>query len=261
MFDKNKRIFISDHIVPERPLKKSYYRCSNDFETEMLEELIIETEQYGLVLVTGSETRIYSFNEIDHKLVSRIKIDLPTNTSRGGQSQARIARLREEKIHHYLKNIGEKCIQAFTLDGLFNVKKFVIMGNGEMKYKLADQKYIGILNNYKIIITLEAIVPFDHIRPILEKENIFNLDEQSEIKEFEYLLEMQPNILVFGKEDIQKCLTENLIKKVLISKKIKDEFEINSSVIIVETESYKIESFGGVVGFLYYEIDIEDIIH
>jgi peptide subunit release factor 1 (eRF1) len=259
MFDRNKKTFISEQIIPEKPLKKNYYRCSNAFETQMLEELIGETEEYGLIMVTGSETKFYSFNEIDHKLLARIKIDLPTNTSRGGQSQARIARLREEKIHHYLKSIGERCIQFYTRDGLFNVKKFIIMGNGEMKNKLADSKYIGILNNYKIIMTLESIVPFEHIRPILDTEGIFTIDETKEIKDFEYLLEMQPNVLVFGKEEIQKCLDENLIKKILISKQMLSEIEVKDSIKVIETESYKIENFGGVVGFLYYEIDIENI--
>lgn len=257
VFDGNKRKFISGEIIPERPLKKSYYRCSNYFETRMLRDLMIETEKYGLIMLTGSETRFFLFDELEYQMLSKITIDLPTNTSRGGQSQARIGRLRDEKIHHYLKSIGERCIQYYSKDGIQNVKKFIIMGNGELKTKIADSKYIHFLNSNRTIMTLESIVPFEQIRPILENENIFNKEQESELKEFDNLMETNPNLLVFGQENTIKALDENLLKKVIISEE--NEISIPNSVKTIKTNSFKIKQFGGIVGILHFEMDLTEI--
>ena len=231
--------------------------CSSTFYTEPLEELLNIYEQHGLIMITGSETLFYHIDIRDSQLLAKITVNLPSNHCRGGQSQARIQRLRDEKIYEYLSNIGEKARELFTVNGLSTIKSLIIAGNGELKSQLID--FISILKNNYNLLTINGITPINDLRPLIN-DLLIDDTEREIMKEVNYLIETDSNIITYGIEQVNKYLEDFLIQKLIVHKEweklYKNNYLTNKLEIHIVNDQ-KIKDFGGVIAILYYPIIYE----
>jgi len=204
-------------------------------------------------MITGSETLFYHIDERCEKLLSKITVDLPSNHCRGGQSQARIQRLRDEKIHGYLSKIGEKSQELFTKHGVSIIKSLIIAGNAELKNQLID--FIGMLKNKYNIITINGITPVKELRPII---NEFLIDDNEKIimKEINKLIEMDNSTLIYGIEQINDYLLNNLIKKLVVHREYENLYK-NIKIDFHIVNDKKIKDFGGAIAISYFPIDLQ----
>ena len=222
--------------------------CSSTFYTEPLEELLNIYEQHGLIMITGSETLFYHIDIRDFQLLAKITVNLPSNHCRGGQSQARIQRLRDEKIHEYLSNIGERARELFTKNGLPTINA----GNGELKSQLID--FIGILKNNYNLLTINGITPINDLRSLIN-DLLIDDTEREIMKEVNYLIEIDSNMITYGIEEVNKYLEDYLIHKEWENLYKNNYLTDKLEVYIVNDQ--KIKDFGGVIGILYYPINYE----
>lgn len=183
-------------------------------------------ERYGILKVFGEETVVQVSNEFGEVRTVDVKTTrLQKRQDRGGQSQNRIARLRLETIHNYLKSAAEKATIAFVTDGVPNVNAILVVGAGLKKEQLLE--YLDI----KVPIYVKTInIGENYQNYIFEMiADVGNSKEAKELNEVLELMAKNPDLLLFGDE-------------------ITDDVEVKKKY----TNKLITSRFGGAVGVKYY---------
>jgi peptide chain release factor subunit 1 len=122
---------------PFRPINTSLYLCDNKFHTEGLNDLLIDDEAFGFIVMDGNGCLYGTVQGSNKEILHKFSVDLPKKHGRGGQSALRFARLRLEKRHNYVRKVAEMATQLFVTDGQKpNVQGIVLAGSADFKSEL-----------------------------------------------------------------------------------------------------------------------------
>lgn len=122
---------------PFRPINTSLYLCDNKFHTEDLNDLLIDDEAFGFIVMDGNGSLYGTVQGNNREVLHKFSVDLPKKHGRGGQSALRFARLRLEKRHNYVRKVAELATQLFVPDGQKpNVQGIVLAGSADFKSEL-----------------------------------------------------------------------------------------------------------------------------
>lgn len=122
---------------PFRPINTSLYLCDNKFHTENLNDLLMDDEAFGFIVMDGNGTLYGTVQGSNREVLHKFSVDLPKKHGRGGQSALRFARLRLEKRHNYVRKVAELATQLFVPDGQKpNVQGIVLAGSADFKTEL-----------------------------------------------------------------------------------------------------------------------------
>ena len=122
---------------PFRPINTSLYLCDNKFHTEGLNDLLIDDEAFGFIVMDGNGCLYGTVQGSNKEILHKFSVDLPKKHGRGGQSALRFARLRLEKRHNYVRKVAEMATQLFITDGQRpNVQGIVLAGSADFKSEL-----------------------------------------------------------------------------------------------------------------------------
>lgn len=122
---------------PFKPINTSLYLCDNKFHTEDLNELLMDDEAFGFIVMDGNGCLYGTVQGSNREILHKFSVDLPKKHGRGGQSALRFARLRLEKRHNYVRKVAELATQLFVPDGQKpNVQGLVMAGSAEFKTQL-----------------------------------------------------------------------------------------------------------------------------
>lgn len=122
---------------PFRPINTSLYLCDNKFHTEDLNDLLMDDEAFGFIVMDGNGCLYGTVQGSNRELLHKFSVDLPKKHGRGGQSALRFARLRLEKRHNYVRKVAEMATQLFVPDGQKpNVQGLVLAGSADFKTEL-----------------------------------------------------------------------------------------------------------------------------
>lgn len=122
---------------PFRPINTSLYLCDNKFHTEDLNELLMDDEAFGFIIMDGNGCLYGTVQGSNREVMHKFSVDLPKKHGRGGQSALRFARLRLEKRHNYVRKVAEMATQLFVPDGQKpNVQGIVLAGSADFKTEL-----------------------------------------------------------------------------------------------------------------------------
>merc|ERR1712048_1073148 len=122
---------------PFKPINTSLYLCDNKFHTEDLNELLMDDEAFGFIVMDGNGCLYGTVQGSNRDIVHKFSVDLPKKHGRGGQSALRFARLRLEKRHNYVRKVAELATQIFVTDGQKpNVQGIVLAGSADFKAEL-----------------------------------------------------------------------------------------------------------------------------
>jgi peptide chain release factor subunit 1 len=122
---------------PFRPINTSLYLCDNKFHTEDLNDLLMDDEAFGFIVMDGNGCLYGTVQGSNRELLHKFSVDLPKKHGRGGQSALRFARLRLEKRHNYVRKVAELATQLFVPDGQRpNVQGLVLAGSADFKTEL-----------------------------------------------------------------------------------------------------------------------------
>ena len=122
---------------PFKPINTSLYLCDNKFHTEDLNELLMDDEAFGFIVMDGNGTLYGTVQGSNKEILHKFSVDLPKKHGRGGQSALRFARLRLEKRHNYVRKVAELATQFFVPDGQRpNVQGLVLAGSADFKSEL-----------------------------------------------------------------------------------------------------------------------------
>lgn len=122
---------------PFKPINTSLYLCDNKFHTEDLNDLLLDDEAFGFIIMDGNGTLYGTVQGSQREVLHKFSVDLPKKHGRGGQSALRFARLRLEKRHNYVRKVAELATQLFVPDGQKpNVQGIVLAGSADFKTEL-----------------------------------------------------------------------------------------------------------------------------
>lgn len=238
-------------IEPPQPITEFIYKCDKLFHIESLYDLYKEHDDYGIVLVSGSECYFYTHNTLNTKLISKMNVSLQSRQKKGGQSAVRIARLAEERRYLYVKQIVEK-INALYL----NVKKLVIAGPSEMKLHVIQCDLL----DYRIKALLLPVVTIDtlSVHKVLEL-NLFS-SSQDDVLCMDLINKIQQNDprYVYGMDYIQQYIEANNVHILYMHHSLSHTFNnVTIHSINSDNEYGKLLcNYGGIVLLNYYPMDI-----
>jgi peptide chain release factor subunit 1 len=122
---------------PFKPINTSLYLCDNKFHTEDLQELLMDDECFGFIVMDGNGCLYGTVQGSNREILHKFSVDLPKKHGRGGQSALRFARLRLEKRHNYVRKVAEFATQLYITDGQRpNVQGIVLAGSADFKSEL-----------------------------------------------------------------------------------------------------------------------------
>lgn len=247
--------------------------CGKRFFTEPIEKLYPDEDEslFGLCIIHGEQSLIYTFTRSDYNLIKRYDVQLPNRHNRGGQSQNRHQRNNDIIVNVYIDNVVQHIKEAFLGDyGVPIIEGIIFVGTGEKRFKV-ESKLPPILQ--KLVYRNDTITSTTtNIEEILEKyaksfiEEITLRKEVDIFNEFLGYLESQSDSIsdraVYGIKEVTKSFKDAQLQKLIIVKsknstKIKETSksvgceikEISKNNII---GSRLLKEFGGVVGIRWF---------
>jgi len=127
-------------IEPPKPINHSVYRCDSRFHTEELREQLCSNDpKIGFVIMDGHSASFHVLVGNTKETIWKTDVDLPKKHGRGGQSQNRFARIRDEKRGWYVSKVAEAFLHFFTQAGQLNVSYLIFAGCANFKNDLAKK--------------------------------------------------------------------------------------------------------------------------
>jgi len=244
----NKNIF--EYHFMNIPLKKGFYYCDKKFHTDFLQQYCDVKDKYLIVYLTGTETAYYEKKLTQMKLIKKISFERQKKQKKGGQSQARIARLREEKITRFA-NKSLEFLKTYKTNSKY--KSIIIAGNGSIIDYIKSK-------------TSEPTIKVSSYNELLEKSNQFinntntNIGNE-EINKYMEMMDTCDEKLVYGGVYILNLVKQNFIKEILIhkeSKYFKQVKDFKNKIIIrngTKDGDIFLKNFEGILAKLYFKID------
>jgi peptide subunit release factor 1 (eRF1) len=236
-------------IIPPQPIAKNFYRCDGKFHTEDIMSLYESKETYLHVIATSENVRVIKVSGTLIQCLFKMKTDLATDTRRGGQSAHRLERIRKEKKNLWKQKIMEKC-EHIECTGI------IISGNGNIPKTLckemkSNNKITSPILGFQIIDTkypLQNIIK--KADTIINKKDV--MKENDIVKKVKELMRVNPDILVFGEEEILSANEDYLLKYILINdESLLNVKTLNCKVVFINFSDF-LNDFNGHIGVRYY---------
>jgi peptide chain release factor subunit 1 len=259
-------------LEPPLPLKTRIYRCDKMFVTDLLEEMIIENQVYGLVVLDRRDAMLALLKGKTIIPLKKTHSEVPGKTRAGGQSAQRFARIREGAYKDHFKKIAEYMKEQFLPLGK-DLKGIILGGPGttvggflEKDYLTGDikKKIIGTRDlSYTGEFGLQELI--DKAQDLLAKEEI--AEEKKIMQKLFDLLAKKPKKVAYGEKEVNKALKIGAVETLLLSEKLSEEEMIafeelakdtsaEVKLISVETrEGQQLKDLGMVAAILRYELE------
>lgn len=239
-------------IEPPTPIKSFIYKCSKKFNIEDIKEIFIEKPKGNIIFINGYECIIYEFNGNWRKIKS-INANLIKRHNKGGQSSLRFERLAEESRLHYVTH----CIDY--INELVSINNSHIYGSHELKTLLLDRPTLKIkLKTKDIYYEFNKSTIYDKYFEELISIDI-NSNKEKIYEQIIECIDLQPDILLFSEDEIQKNIQQIEYILVIDNKMIKNITNqyIDKNIIILDISSKnyaRLKDFT-IIAKLYYTID------
>src|SRR3990170_4425582 len=94
-------------IEPPEKISAKIYRCDQVFILEPLKELVTEKDVYGLIVLDAKEANVGILKGKAVEDLKHMDSTVPSKTVKGGMSQGRYDRIREDAINEFLTKVGD----------------------------------------------------------------------------------------------------------------------------------------------------------
>ena len=259
-------------IEPPIPLNTRIYRCDKNFVTDLIEEMMVEKEVYGLVVLDRRDATIALLKGKTIVPLQKTHSEVPGKTKAGGQSAQRFARIREGAAKDHFKKIAEYMKEQFLPLGN-NLKGIILGGPGITVNDFMNKDYLTGDVKKKIIGTKDLSYTGEFgLQELLEKsEDILAEEEVTQEKKImqRFFKQMLDNIkkVTYVKKETLKALEMAAVELLLISESIpedemfalEEKAEAGGSevkLISIETrEGTQLKDLGGIGAILRFEIE------
>jgi len=259
-------------IEPPAPLNIRTYRCDKNFVTEILEEMLVEHNVYGLVVLDRRDAVLALLKGKTIIPLKKTHSEVPGKFKAGGQSAQRFARLREGAYKEHFKKIAEHMKEQFLSLGN-NLKGIIIGGPGTTVNDFINKDYITGDLKKKIIGTKDLSYTGDFgLQELLDRaQDLLPEEEVTQEKKIMNLFFKQmldnPKKVSYGINETLKALEINAVDTLLLSEsmpedqilELEEKAQIGGSVVkIISTETregVQLKDLGGIAAILRYEVE------
>jgi len=208
-------------IEPPQPLSQKIYWCDQTFKLDAIKDMLREKEIYGLIVLDTSGADIGLLKGKKVILEKHVDSLVPGKTRKGGWSQQRYARIREEAKHEHLKKTGE--IATSILKQEKDLKGIIIGGPGPIKEKFNEGDFLDHQLRQKILGVVDTSYIGDQGLQEIVKRGEDLLQEASAVKErklvesfFEHL-QKDDGLSIYGLEETKKAINSGAVDILMIS--------------------------------------------
>ncbi|MEF8879212.1 MAG: peptide chain release factor aRF-1 [Candidatus Thermoplasmatota archaeon] len=215
------------HVI-EPPLKINtfLYRCDSDFYVEPLEDMLVEKDIYGLLLIDRRECTIGLLRGNRVELLKYMTSQVPGKHGKGGQSQQRFERLTEIAAHEWFKKCGEKASKI--LKDIENLAGIFIGGPGPTKKSFVDEEYLHYELQDKILEVFDTGYTDEFgLREMVNaaaetRSNLKIAREKKLMKKFlREITKREKGLSVYGENLVRKALQMGAVDKLLLSEDLR----------------------------------------
>ena len=203
---------------PERLPTKIYW-CDQTFVLDPLKAMVQEHDVYALIVLDAREASIGLLSGKSIKTLKNLDSTVPSKTVKGGMSQGRYDRLREDAINEFLNEVGDVANEILLKHEL---KGLIIGGPGPVKDKFAKGKYL----NYMILNKLLGVKDTGYtgefgLRELVERAEDLLKDsiiarEKAVMNRF--FAELEKNGLVtYGLAEVKQAIDAGAVETLLMS--------------------------------------------
>ncbi len=206
-------------MEPSVPLKMNIYRCESTFLLDPIEEIVGSKDTYALLVMDGREATVATLKGSHIQIIKRLNSMVHAKVGKGGQSQARFVRQREETIGEYHTRISE-IINSTFISSEFKLKGLIVGGPGPAKESFLKQNslnyQIKVLGTYDTGYTDEF-----GLHEMIEKASDL-LKEQEAYQERKVIERFMQEIsrkalAVYGYEETRHALMSNQASTLIIN--------------------------------------------
>lgn len=213
-------------LEPPLPISTFLYRCDSKFYTEPLEQMLLEKEIYGLLLIDRRECTVGILKGNRVELLKYMTSQVPGKHGRGGQSQRRFERLTELAAHEWFVKCGEQASKIFQSEE--NIKGIFVGGPGPTKQYFVHEDYLHYEIQDKIIDTFDTGYTDEYgLRELVSaaSETMSNLKISREKKIMKRFLKevtkTEGSLAVYGEVQVRKALEMSVVETLLLSENLR----------------------------------------
>ena len=265
--------FICLMFSPPDPVTVYFYRTDKYFHLEFLEDMLEESDVYGLIVIERDEATIGLLKGSSLIVLEEVEGYVPGKHSKGGQSQRRYDRIIEELVEEFYKRVGEivnKHFIPYLESG--KLKGILIGGPGYAKLDFVKGDYIDYRLKEKVLDTLVDVG--SQGEPGL-KELVMRASELikgqkyvevvNALEEFKFHLAKDDGLALYGFDDIVNALNMGAVKSLVVTgdmpelEKLMELAKKSGAEVYVLPETipeyvWIKKTFNGVVAILRYKI-------
>jgi len=140
----------------EPPIKmaQKLYWCDQTFVLDPLREIVSEKEIYGLLVLDAKEATIGFLKGKQIEQAKKMESTVPGKTVKGGMSQGRYDRIREDALNEFFTKVADAAGEIFLKEK--NLKGIIVGGPGPQKEIFVREKYLNYMLQ-KIILGIKDI--------------------------------------------------------------------------------------------------------
>jgi peptide chain release factor subunit 1 len=253
-------------IEPPKKIVKTFYACDKQFHLEPILEMFKNETVFGIVFIGGDSFYIFkiykSGNHFESKEIYNDDIELAKRHKKGGQSQLRFSRLRQESIHNYITKVSEKVANLFLSNNntKLSIEKLIIAGPADKKILLAQNDLIQQYFKNKIIIENTPELNDTTIHEFIAKSRKFfdineNIMDDQILDKINEMITFADDKLVFGIDEIIAELGHNNLCQIITDEKNGQIINLikNKKCEILIVSSEKIKKNGlDIIGVKWY---------
>lgn len=213
-------------IEPIEPITTFLYRCDSSFYTEPLEEMLVEKERYGLIVMDRREATIGIVKGKRIESITNFESLVPSKHGKGGQSQRRFERLIEEAAHEFFKKVGRIANETFLGDE--KIRGIIIGGPGPTKDYFVDKDYLHYDLKKKILAVVDTgYTDESGLRELVMKaeevlRDIEIMREKNVMQRFlAEITKRDGGLAAYGENDVRQALQMGAVEILLISEDLK----------------------------------------
>ena len=196
------------------------YWCDQVFVLDPLKEMVREREVYGIIVLDAKDASVGLLMGKAVQTLKNLDSRVPSKTVKGGMSQGRYDRLREDAIHEFLTKVGE------AANGLLlkqqDMKGIIIGGPGPIKERFAKGDYLNYQLRNKLLGVKDTGYTGEYgLQELVERSEDL-LKEAAVMEERELLgkffLGLQKDgPVTYGVEEVKRTLAAGAVDTLLIS--------------------------------------------
>ncbi len=208
---------------PPEKMNTKIYWCDQVFVLDPLKEMVSEKEVYGLIVLDSQDADIgllYGKKIIPLKHIDSL---VAGKAIKGGMSQRRYDRIREEAINEYFKKVAEIASDLFMKQK--DLKGVVVGGPGPIKDQFVKEEHLNYQIRDKVIGVKDIGYTGEHGFEELVHRSEDLLKEASVMKERQliekFLTELQKSgNVVYGYTQTIEALNLGAVETLLVSEEL-----------------------------------------